>query len=343
MYAIILCGGSGTRLWPLSRKSTPKQFLSLYSKRSLLQETFLRMREIMPAENIFFSTYGKISADKVFDQISRVEKKVKKNQVILEPEKLNTAPAIAAAVRHLQQKTGIDENDPIIVLPSDHYIGNKKEYLRVVKMAMEKVGSNIGTIGIVPTGPEIGYGYIKKGKKEDDYFLADEFKEKPDKSTAKRYIKSRKYIWNSGMYIFNTKTFLEELEKYVPKIYQAITAKSNKEFSVKFKSLDSISIDYAISEKSDKVIIFEGDFEWNDIGSFDSLAEVLAGSQGKNRNVIVGAENVFIHSSSKEKRIAVVGVDDLIVVEDGDAILIARKGQSEDVKKVVDFLKERKK
>ncbi|KKQ46931.1 MAG: Mannose-1-phosphate guanylyltransferase [Candidatus Moranbacteria bacterium GW2011_GWD2_37_9] len=208
---------------------------------------------------------------------------------------------------------------------------------------MEKVGSNIGTIGIVPTGPEIGYGYIKKGKKEDDYFLADEFKEKPDKSTAKRYIKSRKYIWNSGMYIFNTKTFLEELEKYVPKIYQAITAKSNKEFSVKFKSLDSISIDYAISEKSDKVIIFEGDFEWNDIGSFDSLAEVLAGSQGKNRNVIVGAENVFIHSSSKEKRIAVVGVDDLIVVEDGDAILIARKGQSEDVKKVVDFLKERKK
>ncbi|MCK9378942.1 MAG: sugar phosphate nucleotidyltransferase [Candidatus Moranbacteria bacterium] len=342
MYSIILCGGSGTRLWPLSRKKTPKQFLSLYSKKSLLQETFLRMKEIMPVENIFFSTYGKVSAEKVFQQIEQVEKRIKKEQIILEPEKLNTAPAIAGAIRYLQQKIKVNESESIIVLPSDHYIGNKKEYLKVVKNAMENVGDNIGTIGIVPTGPETGYGYIKKGKKERSYFCAEKFKEKPDKLKAKKYLKSGDYVWNSGMYIFNARTFLEELEKYAPKIYQVAVCQNQKDFLQKFKNLESISIDYAVSEKSERVVIFEGDFEWNDIGSFDSLSEILAGNQEKSRNVVVGAENVFIHST-QGKRIAVVGVSDLIVVEDGDAILIARKGQSEDVKKVVDFLKEKKK
>ncbi|TSD01044.1 MAG: mannose-1-phosphate guanylyltransferase [Parcubacteria group bacterium Athens0714_25] len=283
MHAIILCGGSGTRLWPLSREKTPKQFLSLYSKRSLLQETFLRMREIMPAENIFFSTYGKVSAEKVFQQIKQVESEIKKEQIILESEKLNTAPAIAGAVRYLLQKSKINKDEPIIVLPSDHYIGNKNEYLKTVKKAMENTKDNVGTIGIVPTGPETGYGYIKKGKQEQGYFRAEKFKEKPDKIRAKKYLKSGDYVWNSGMYIFNAKTFLGELSKYAPKIYQAAILRNNKDFLQKFKKLESISIDYAVSEKSDKVIIFEGDFEWNDIGSFDSLSEILAGNQEKSR------------------------------------------------------------
>ena len=339
MYAIILCGGSGTRLWPLSREKTPKQFLSLYSKMSLLQETFLRMREIMPAENIFFSTYGKVSAEKVFEQIVQVGKNIDRRQIILEPKKLNTAPAIAAAVRYLRRKIKIDDA-PIIATPSDYYIGDKEEYLRVVKMAAENVGDNIGTIGIVPTGPETGYGYIKKGKKEGEYFYAAEFKEKPDKNTALKYVQSGEYVWNSGMYIFNIGTFFNELEKYAPEIYKATKIEKSEDFSIEFQKLPSISIDYTISEKSDKVIVFEGEFGWSDIGSFDSLSEILAGNQNKNRrHVVVGGENVFIHSSTQGKIIAVVGVSDLIVVEAGDAILIARKGHSEDVKTVVEFLK----
>ena len=338
MYSIILCGGSGTRLWPLSRKSFPKQFLSLYSDKSLIQETFLRMQKIMPAENIYFVTNA-ANYFNVFDQIEEIYPELKKEQIVTEPISLNTAPAIALALKYLVEKIGIANDAPVIILPSDHSIGKIEAFVQVVKTAMEKVSDNIGTLGITPTTPETGYGYIRKGEKTDAYYKVLQFREKPDRKTAEEYIATGEYVWNSGMYIFNEKTFAEELQKYAPEI-AALYAKGYVEFEQNFKSLPSISVDFAISEKSDKVVVFEGDFGWSDIGSFDALADIVAEKNIEQENhVVLDSKNVFIHSAT-DKLIAVSDVEDLIIVENDDCILVQKRGKSENVKKIVDFLKE---
>ncbi len=338
MYSIILCGGSGTRLWPLSRKSFPKQFLKLYSDKSLIQETFLRMQKIMPAENIYFST-NSANYFNVFDQIEEIYPEFKKEQIITEPASLNTAPAIALALKYLVEKIGISSDAPIIILPSDHSIGKIEAFVQTVKTAMEKVDDNIGTLGITPTSPETGYGYIKKGEKIGAYYKVSQFKEKPDRKTAEEYIATGEYVWNSGMYIFNEKTFAEELQKYAPEIAVSY-AKGYAEFEQNFKNLPSISIDFAISEKSDKVVVFEGDFGWNDIGSFDALADIVEEKKvGQKNHILLESKNIFAYSAT-DKLIAVSDVDDLIIVENDDCILVQKKGKSEDVKKIVDYLKE---
>ncbi len=337
MYSVILCGGSGTRLWPLSRKNFPKQFLNLFSEKSLLQETYLRMREIMPKENIFFST-NKENLFNVFNQIKEVEKAYDRNQIFTEPVSRNTAPAIALAIKHLFAKNKISADEPIIFLPADHFIKDRKNYLEIVKHALENVGSHVGTIGITPTKPETGYGYIKKGQKTTaEFFVADEFKEKPDADTAQKYLESCEYVWNAGMYLFNVKTIAKEFKTHAPEIYSALT-KGFQEFIDDFQNLPAISIDYAISEKSDNVIIFEGEFGWNDIGSFDSIAEMSAGAENP-RHISIDSNNNFVHSESG-RLVATIGVDDLNIVETADCVLIQKKGQGENVKKIVDHLKE---
>ncbi|MFA7209412.1 MAG: mannose-1-phosphate guanylyltransferase/mannose-6-phosphate isomerase [Parcubacteria group bacterium] len=338
MYSVILCGGSGTRLWPLSRKSFPKQFLSLYSDKSLIQETFLRIRKIMPAENIYFIT-NQTNYFNVFDQIEEIFPGLKKEQVIIEPTALNTAPAIALALKYMAEKMNIPQDAPTIILPSDHYIGDTEAFIKVAKNAMEKVADNIGTLGITPTAPETGYGYIRKGEKTDSRYKVLQFKEKPDKKTAEQYILTGEYVWNSGMYIFNEKTFAEELQKYAPEIYVSY-AKGLTEFEQNFKNLPSISIDYAISEKSDKVVTFEGDFGWSDIGSFDILSNIIQQKNIDQKNhVLIDSKNIFIHSVT-DKLVAVSDVEDLIIVENDDCILVQKKGKSENVKKIVNYLKE---
>lgn len=337
MYSVILCGGSGTRLWPLSRKNFPKQFLPLYSDKSLLQETFLRMRKIMPAENIILVT-NKENFFNVFNQIKDVYKNFSKERILTEPASLNTAPAIAYAVKYLLEEMKIDGKLPIIILPSDHYIGEEKKYLALVKKAMAEIGDNIGTIGIIPDKPETGFGYIKKGEKQDGYYKALEFKEKPDKETARMYVQSGQYLWNSGMYLFNAETFVRELKAHSPEIYK-IFSKNYAGFIKDFNKMPSISIDFAISEKSGKIAVFEGDFRWSDIGSFDSLSEIHRDKNFKSRHISIDSKNVFTHSSNN-RLIATLGVEDIIVVENSDCILVQKKGRSEEVKKIVDYLKE---
>ena len=340
MYSVILCGGSGTRLWPLSRKDYPKQFLNLYSDKSLLQETFLRMTKILPAKNILLVSNEK-NFFNVFNQIKDIYKDFSKEQILIEPESLNTAPAIAYAMKHLNDELKIKKDAPVIILPADHHIGKKKDYEILIKRAFREIGDNIGTIGITPTKPETGYGYIKKGKKINGFFKVDEFKEKPDKKTAQRYLKSGKYVWNSGIYIFNYQTFVSEIEKYAPEISNPMKQNLLR-FLKSFKNLPSISIDYALSEKSDKVVVFEGEFGWSDIGSFDSLADVLLNKKDRDtRHVKIDSANTFIHSET-DKLIATIGVNDLIVIENNDSILIQRRGESERVREVVAFLKEKK-
>lgn len=338
MYSLILCGGSGTRLWPLSRKNFPKQFLKLYSEHSLLQETFLRMQKVMPKENIFLVT-NEENFFNVYNQIRDIYPGFEKSQIITEPASLNTAPAIALGVKYLLEKKKIKKTEPIIILPADHFIGNPKAFVRIVKKAMEKVANNIGTIGITPLAPETGFGYIKKGKKEEEFFRVDSFKEKPDKQTAEQYLASGQFVWNSGMYLFNAKTFGDELKKYAPKLF-AQFEKKFEEFVGNFAKLDSEAIDTAISEKSQKVIVFEGEFGWSDIGSFDALADVL-GEKGttQDRHILLDSKNVFVHSSTN-RLITTLGVEDLVVVENNDCILIHKRGRSDEVKKVVSHLKD---
>lgn len=341
MKSVILCGGSGTRLWPLSRKNFPKQFLSLYGEKSLLQETYLRMREIMPQEDIYFIT-NKENFFNVFNQLKELDKNFDKTQIMTEPMSLNTAPAISYTVKYLLEKANLEATEPIIFLPADHYIGKREGYLSLVKSAMEKVKNNIGTIGITPTKPETGYGYIRKGETADGLIKVKEFKEKPDLKTAEAYIASHEYVWNSGMYIFNARTFEEELREHASEIYKYY-AQGFEAFEQQFPLLPNISIDYAISEKSKRVVVFEGEFGWSDIGSFDALAEVKEkNGDNKTRLIKIDSKNVFAHSDS-DRLIAAVGVDDLVIVENSDTILVHKRGRGEDVKKVVEKLKQEKK
>lgn len=338
MYSVILCGGSGTRLWPLSRKNFPKQFLNLYGENSLIQETFLRISKVIPKENIYFSSIERNYLN-ILNQVREIYPKFKEGQIIIEPKALNTAPAIAYAMKYLKENIKIENSDQVIFLPSDHYIGNEKEYVKVVKKALKENGDNIGTIGITPTRPETGYGYIQKGKKIKSYFDVNEFKEKPDRETAEKYLESGKYVWNGGMYIFNYQTFDKELKKHSPEIYKYFKENLEK-LTENFEKLPSISIDYAISEKSDKVIVFEGDFGWSDIGSFDALAELIENQENSDnpRHIKINSKNTFIYSKTK-KLITVTGVDDLIITETEDTISIQKRGESEKIKDVVEYLK----
>ncbi len=336
MYSIILCGGSGTRLWPLSRKNFPKQFLNLYGKHSLLQETYLRMREIMPPERILFVTNTE-NLFNVVNQIKEVDKGFVRENVLTEPASLNTAPAAAFAVKHLIDKQRASHDSPVIMLPSDHYIGDRDSYLNLVKTALRDVGDNIGTIGITPTRPDTGYGYIRKGAKAGSYYRALEFKEKPDAYTALAYIDSGEYVWNSGMYLFSLRGFVREVQEHCPEI-NSVMALSYEDFLKNFSSMPDISFDYAISEKSGNVVIFEGEFGWNDIGSFDNLAEIDA--RESSRHISIDSKNVFTLTAS-DRLIATIGVEDLVIVENNDSILIQKKGRSQDIKKIVELLKEK--
>lgn len=337
MYGVILCGGSGTRLWPLSRKNFPKQFLKLVSDRSLLQETFLRLKKIMPAENIIFVT-NKQNFFNVVNQIKEIENNYNENQIITEPASLNTLPAITYAVKYLIEKKRADLNSPVLITPSDHHIKNEDDYAALIKNALADIGDHIGTVGITPAKPETGYGYIKKGLKKGGFFQVEKFVEKPDKKTAEQYIKSGDYVWNSGMYLFKIKTFLSELKKHSPETF-SVLAKPAKEFIAGFGDMPKISIDFGISEKSDKIAVFEGDFGWSDIGSFDSLSEIT-GQEKNKKHVSINSKNIFIHSASN-RLIATSGVEDLIIIENRDSILVQKKGESENIKQVVEHLNEK--
>ena len=338
MYSVILCGGSGTRLWPFSRKNFAKQFLSFYGDQSLLQEAYSRINGIMPKERIFFVT-NQDNFFNVFNQIKEIEPKFKREQIIIEPASMNTAPAIALAVKHLLEAEKISVEAPIIFLYSDHYIGNRIVFLSKVKEIFKEVGDRIGTIGITPVRPETGYGYIKKGEKFNGMYKVAEFKEKPDEETAKKYIASGKYVWNSGMYIFNARTFERELAKHAPAIYD-LYKNDLAALRADFQKLPSISIDYAISEKSDQVVVLEGEFGWKDIGSFDALAEIFEqeGIEHQPRHVSIDSKNIFVYSAT-DRLIATIGVEDLVIVENRDSILVQKRGRGEDVKKIVEQLK----
>lgn len=331
MISIILCGGSGTRLWPLSRKNYPKQFLRLIGDKSLLQDTFLRTANIVNSDKIFIIGNGE-NSNNIYDQIREIYPDFNKKNIVIEPVSLNTAPAIALAVKYLLSDFNIDINEQILVLPADHYISNPDTYYSLINKVKDSSLDNIFTIGIKPNRADTGYGYLKRGEEVGDAFKVLEFKEKPDLETAEKYFNSSLYLWNSGMYIFSSKVFIDECKKYCPEIY-SLMQDSHDNFILNFKSLPKISIDYAISEKSDKVLVVLGDFEWNDVGSFDRLSDVIGSDQ-----VSIDSNNIFSYSKNK-KLIVALGVDDLNIIENDNIILVCKKGSDDDMKKITEYLK----
>ncbi len=330
MTNLILCGGSGTRLWPISRTLMPKQFVKLFSNQSLFQLTAKRNAKVCE------SFYIVSNAEQYFLAIDQLEDKA---NYLLEPIGRNTAPAIALSCMDMDPKT------VVLVTPSDHLIKDESNYKKVVLRAKELAQEGyLVTFGITPIYAETGYGYI-----EADGEDVLSFKEKPDKKTAKSYIEKGNYYWNSGMFCFQAGVFLQELKKLSPKIYEACQKayeNANKEDLVRIKhenmqKIPSDSIDYAVMEKSDRVKVVVSDIGWSDVGSFDALYEELEkddeGNTKANSITINSHDNLIL---SYGKKVALVDVDDLIVVESGDALLVSKKGSSQKIKEVVKELED---
>ena len=352
MTNIILCGGNGTRLWPISRTLMPKQFVKLFDNKSLFQLTDERNSKVCKSQFIVSNTEQYFLA---LDQLEELKKT--NNKYLLEPVGRNTAPAIALACMQL------DYDEIVLVTPSDHLIKDEKEYEKVLKKAKEFAKDNkLVTFGITPTFAETGFGYIEAKLENDESLMMNVecFKEKPNLELAQSYIDENtklsiqnlplKYLWNSGMFCFKAGVFLDELEKYSAEIYNTCkTAFDNKKIDnsalrIQHSHMEAIpddSIDYAVMEKSDIVKVIPSNIAWSDVGSFDALYEELPkdknGNTKNDKHISIDSKNNLVYGS--DRIIASIDVEDLIIIDTGDALLISKKGSSQKVKKVVEKLK----
>ncbi|WP_108063701.1 mannose-1-phosphate guanylyltransferase/mannose-6-phosphate isomerase [Poseidonibacter lekithochrous] len=334
MTNIILCGGSGTRLWPISRTLMPKQFVKLFDNKSLFQLTVNRNSKLCNSQFIVSNSEQYFLA---LDQLEELGKT--NNKYLLEPIGRNTAPAIALACMELAY------DEIVLVTPSDHLIKDENEYEKVLTQAKKLAKEdNLVTFGITPTFAETGFGYIESRELD-----AIAFHEKPNFEIATEYLNAGNYYWNSGMFCFKAGIFLDELKKYSPEIFetsQKALENSSKDSITRIKHDDMIeipedSIDYAVMEKSSIVKVIPSNINWSDVGSFDALYDELEKDENgntKNENHIsIDSKNNLIYCNSR--KIATIDIEDTIVVDTGDALLISKKGSSQKVKKVVSQIK----
>ncbi|MBO5093582.1 MAG: mannose-1-phosphate guanylyltransferase [Lachnospiraceae bacterium] len=347
-YGIIMAGGSGTRFWPLSRKSLPKQFLNLTGKDSMVNETIDRLATVIEKDHVFVVTNA-AHADLTFRMTNG---RLKRDHILAEPAARNTAACIGYAAMEIVKKYG----DGIMgIFASDHYIKDESGFREVLERAVRTAeeGDKLVTIGIKPYFPSTGYGYIKRkssGLLTEGTGAAEveEFVEKPDLETAKRYLESGDYLWNSGMFIWKASVILKQFEKLLPDIYDCLltigesmgTEREREAIDEIYPKIPKISIDYGIMERAENVFVLEGDFGWNDVGSLDAM-ETLH-EPDENGNVVCG-ENISLDvkdcvSYGESKLIAMIGVENLIVVETNDTVLVCDKSRAQDVKKIVERL-----
>lgn len=352
LHAVIMAGGSGTRFWPQSTEAHPKQFLNIFGDRTMLQTTVDRIEPLIPAERVWV-----ITNDEYVDLVQQQLPDVPVDNIVGEPVAKNTAPCIAAAATLIQNK---DPEGTMVVLPADHQISQNEEFLSILKTAEAKAGDGqtLVTIGIKPDRPETGYGYIEfdedtseihEGRKVNK---VSQFREKPDRETAQAFIDSGNFLWNSGMFIWQASTILKEFKQYLPSVYSeiekltpAVGTKDEKDAIDNFyHGCPSISVDYGIMEQAETVFVVPGSFGWNDVGSWKAVYDLR--DKDENGNVIqtdtaatADAENNLIQSDS-DKMIALVGVENLAVVETDNAILVCKLDQAQGVKKIVNQLRE---
>lgn len=347
LCALIMAGGKGTRFWPLSTEEKPKQFLKLIGEETMIQMTVNRISNIVPIDRIFISTCTNY-VDLVKEQLPNIPNE----NIIVEPEGRNTAPCIALSSFIINKKF---KNSNIVVLPSDHLIKDNYEFLDIVDCADTFIQTNkeaIITLGMTPTRPETGYGYIKYGRdnkkfEKHNIIKVDSFVEKPNLEKAKEYLSHKNYLWNGGIFVWNSINILNQLQKYSPNTYNALKMINNindekliEYINENYKYTESISIDYAVLEKSDSIYVIPSNFGWDDVGSWealerykdkDSLGNVLVG----NAKVVHSEENLVISSSQE---IVIEGLKGIYVIECDGKILVGKKSNVSNVKELKKIL-----
>ncbi|MCS7149272.1 MAG: mannose-1-phosphate guanylyltransferase/mannose-6-phosphate isomerase [Caldimicrobium sp.] len=348
MKAIVLAGGSGTRLWPLSRKNYPKQFLRITGELSLFQQTMKRLlRELSPSDMIVMTNREyKFLVHSEIQGLFRGGSHKILPQVVFEPVSRNTAPAIALAMKYCLEELRCDEEEILFISPSDHVIHPEDQFIEYLRQA-EAIAKRgyVVTFGIYPSLPKTGYGYIMVGEAiadsdEELFYKVERFVEKPDLETAKRYLAEQKYYWNSGMFAFQIGVMLNEMQRFIPEIGNKLKL-SYEELLKDFENLPDISIDYAVMERSSNIAMLPLKLYWNDVGSWDALYEIMEKDQWG--NIVKGEVIPFDTKNSlilgNKRLIATIGIEDLVIIETDDALLIAKKDQVQKVKDVVNRLK----
>lgn len=352
LCALIMAGGIGTRFWPLSRKKKPKQFLPIISERTMIEETVNRILPKIP-----FSRIYTIADSQQTQTIKSFFPDIPEENFLIEPQGKNTAPCLllASAVIHRQNPDAV-----MAVLPADHFIQDRPQFLKKIEAAAAAAeqSQTLLTIGIPPTYPATGYGYIKFSPNkscrflEEDFFPVNEFKEKPNHELAKTFLQSGDYFWNSGMFIWPTRVFEEKIEQFAPVLFshwkdllEAVSRKDEKKIAKIYSYLPATSIDYALMEKAKGVLMGVGKFGWSDVGAWSSLFPFWPKDESNNvsrgKNILLNAENCLVYNP--QKLTVLIGVKDLIVVDTEDALLICHKDQDQKVKDIVKKIKEEKK
>lgn len=352
MKAVILAGGSGTRLWPVSRKKTPKQIKPILGKQTMLAKTYERLRKGFLVKDIYIATNHK-----QYELVKQDLSHVPESNFIVEPAKKDTAPAIGLAAAIFSK---MDPKEIMININSDHFIRNEKEYMRIIKLAdkmvLKKPKAGV-LIGINPTYPETGYGYIKMGTQaveigKDKIFQIDRFEEKPDMKTAIKYMEGWEYLWNSGCFAWRVDTLLDLYKKYLPLTYKLLmnirdavnTSDFSKVLKSEFKKITPISMDYGIIEKAPELYVIPADFGWSDVGNWRTVKDINANNGKKNikkgKVIDVDCEDSLIYNYS-ENIVGAVGVKGMVLIKTEDATLLCPKEKAQDVKKIVEILKEK--
>jgi mannose-1-phosphate guanylyltransferase len=347
LYPVIMAGGSGTRFWPLSRQARPKQFLPLASKSPLLTDTAARLEGLASRKDTYI-VCGPLHAKAA----AKLLKGLPKKNLLVEPVARNTAPAIALATVHVAAR---DPKGILVVLPSDHHVAHPRAFRQTLAEAARVAErGHIVTLGIKPHRPETGYGYIQLGEPlEGGGRKVRAFKEKPDLETARGYVGSGEFLWNGGIFVFRADVMLEAFARHMPEMQRGLealrAAVGKRTFPAVLKrvfpKLPSLSIDYGVMEKASNIAVLPGDFGWSDVGSFAAIPEVRPTDE--RGNVISGAEAIVVDCEGcvvlgDKRPLAVVGLTEVVVVDAGDAVLVVPKDKSQDVRKVVEALKARK-
>lgn len=347
-HALIMAGGIGSRFWPMSRREHPKQFISFVGEDTLIQNTVARLNGIIPFENCHVVTHIRY-VEQTHEQLPAIPIE----NILGEPISRNTAPCIAYAAFKLQQK---DPDAVMVVLPADHVIKNVKKFQEALKTGIEAAAEEraLVTIGIEPVYPATGYGYIQFDPEDSTephrprVLFVKTFAEKPNIETAERFLDSGDFLWNSGMFIWRVDSILAAIEKHLPDVYESFSVFKNelppeKETDLTrqaFQNCPTISIDYGVMERADKVYVVPGEFDWSDVGDWKAVYDLS--SKGKAGNSIVG--NAIVHNASRcliragDKLVALVGVNDLVVVDTEDALLVCHREAAQSVKNIVDYL-----